>query len=267
MSTKFKSFLVVAITCIIFIWILPTLGFLPRVGDYMSNRTLFGVYGTIIAFIIVNLLVKADGVGKMEIGLMCERGTFLRFIAGLLIGLVITGAMIFVLIAFSDYSLVFNSEINSSKAILGLIGFIPLALMEVIIFRGYPFMKLKKVFGLRITQVVMAILFAYYHDRTGATLHLQLLGPGIWAFIYGIAAVWSKGIALPTGIHTAANMVLAVGGTKHGDYALWNFELGAANIEAAEPRLIMVNHILQISLLVLGVGLTEWWIRCNNEES
>ena len=243
------------------------MGFFPAHQEYVVNRALFGVYGTILAFIIINILARAEGAKRVDIGLSWKRGTFLRFVAGLGIGLAMAGIMIYTLTAFTEYSLVFDPDLDSSKALLGLLGFVPLALMEEIIFRGYPFMKLKKIFGLRITQVVMAILFAYYHDRTGATLHLQLMGPGIWAFIYGIAAVWSKGIALPTGIHAAANMVLALVGTKHEDYALWNIELSAGYIESAEPRIIMINYMLQIGLLIVGVGLTEWWIRRKEEEA
>ena len=266
MSPKVKSLLIVTLICVIFIWVLPFMGFFPFHHEYVVTRTLFGVYGTIIAFIIVNILAKTEGVKGIDIGLSWQRGTLLRFMAGMLIGLVIASLIIFILVAFTDYSLVFDPSINSNKALLALLGFIPLALMEEIIFRGYPFMKLKKMFGIRITQVVMAILFAYYHDRTGATLHQQLMGPGIWAFIYGIAAVWSKGIALPTGIHAAVNMVLAIVGTKHADYALWNFDLGTANVESAEPRVIVVDYLLKIALLVVGLGLTEWWIRRKSNE-
>jgi len=31
-------------------------------------------------------------------------------------------------------------------------------------------------------------------------------GPGIWALVFGLGAAWSKGIALPTGIHVALNL-------------------------------------------------------------
>ena len=261
MSTKLKSIISIAIVCIIFIWVLPAIGFLPMISEYVHNRTLFGIYGTIIAFILVCIMAKAEDENKSELGMSWQSGTLIRFVKGLLIGLVIACLMIFILTASTEYSIVSNSEVNINKAILGLLGFIPLALMEEIIFRGYPFMKLKKVFGLRITQVVMAILFAYYHDRTGATLHLQLMGPGIWALIYGIAAVWSKGIALPTGIHAAANMVLALVGTKHEDYALWNLEVGPEIIESAEPKIMFVNYAMALALLVIGIASTEWWCR------
>jgi len=111
----------------------------------------------------------------------------------------------------------------------------------------------------------MAILFAYYHDTSGATLHWQLLGPGIWGIVYGIYAVTSKGISMPTGIHMAANIVLALLGTKDSVYAIWNLELVAPNMEAAESHANTVGIFLQIALLIFAIILTEHHIRTNKK--
>lgn len=167
--------------------------------------------------------------------------------------------MIHILLIASDYSLVANPNVNTGKAITGLVGFIFLALKEEIVFRGYPFLKLQKIFRLRIIQIVIAILFAYYHDETGATLLLQLMGPGVWELIYGIASVWSKGIAMPTGIHAAVNMVLALVGTNHEVFAIWNIEAADENAETL-AQFNSFRMILQVLLFLLGIGLTEWWI-------
>ena len=118
-----------------------------------------------------------------------------------------------------------------------------------------------KLVGLRLTQVIMAVLFAYYHDRSGATLHWQLLGPGVWGIIYGISAVWSKGISMPTGIHSAVNIVLAILGTKATEYAIWNLDLGTTSMEMAGPKINFVGILLQGVLLIFGILLTEYYIR------
>ena len=61
-------------------------------------------------------------------------------------------------------------------------------------------------FGLRIAQVMTSLAFVGYHIIQGWDVQTAFLGPGIWAFVFGLGAVWSKGIALPTGIHVALNL-------------------------------------------------------------
>ena len=83
---------------------------------------------------------------------------------------------------------------------------IPLAFMEELAFRGYPLEILKNRIGIRASIFITSILFALYHLANGWTIESSFLGPAIWGLIFGLAAIYSKGIAMPTGIHYAANL-------------------------------------------------------------
>jgi len=43
---------------------------------------------------------------------------------------------------------------------------------------------------------------------------VAFLGPGLWGLVFGLGAFWSKGIALPTGIHVALNLSQHIVGMK-----------------------------------------------------
>ncbi|MEM9547644.1 MAG: CPBP family intramembrane glutamic endopeptidase [Bacteroidota bacterium] len=241
--------------------------FFPTGSEYVYNRMLIGIYGSFIAIGVTAVLLKWDKKSFREIGFIWEQGTLYRFLKGFIIGAVIVLLSISILVATTKYTIVFNQDVVLWKAILGLIAFLPLAFMEEIIYRGYPLIKLRAQIGIRWSLVVMAILFAYYHDITASTLHWQLLGPGIWGIVYGIYAFSSKGIAMPTGIHMAANVVLALLGTKHSVYAVWNLELIAQASESAETHAHMVSVLLQVALLIFGIFLVEYYIRKKQEDN
>ncbi|MEL7534100.1 MAG: hypothetical protein AAFN10_22520, partial [Bacteroidota bacterium] len=129
-----------------------------------------------------------------------------------------------------------------------------------------PFIKLHKAFGLRLTQVFLAILFAFYHlgEDTIATI---FLGPGVWAFVYGMAAVYSKGIALPTGLHFGANFVLAILGDKKGIDPI----LIVDYVEEASPEMIAhtetLGILIQLVLFLAALIAMEMYIRNHKSDS
>jgi hypothetical protein len=107
----------------------------------------------------------------------------------------------------------------------------------------------------------MAILFAWYHDFTGVTLLNQLLGPGTWALIYGVSAVWSKGLAFPTGLHMAINVVLALVGQKDSRHAIWNLEYTTEITPVLRAQTEHIGLIMQLCILLIGIILTEYFRR------
>ncbi|TMM57962.1 CPBP family intramembrane metalloprotease [Maribacter algarum] len=220
-----------------------------------------GVMVTGIALFMTFLVLRKDKKTFKDIGYFWERKTPIRFAYGFLIGIVITGFMLFLLVNFSNLQFRQKTNPNILSAVLWLLAFFPLALMEEIIFRGYAFIKINENVGLWPAQILLALLFAWYHDFTGLTFFNQLLGPGIWALIYGIAAVWSKGLALPTGIHMAINVVLALFGQKDDRHAIWNLAYDTEITPILHEQTENVGLVMQMVILLIGIILTECYRR------
>ena len=109
--------------------------------------------------------------------------------------------------------------------------------------------------------IITSILFAYYHDISGATFFSQLLGPGIWGIIYGLAAFWSKGVAVPTGVHIGANFSLSVLGLRETNRAIWMVDYPSEVTESIQAHTEMIGLIVQLFLLLFGIVMTEWYLR------
>ena len=261
MRQKNKSILLAIALPLVFIASLQLFYIFPLPEETDLKGFLFGIIGSLIAVLLSYLLLQIDNASFKEIGLIWERETPKRFFIGFLMGTVLVFVMLAIIILCSDLHIKWKEGANVPMALFWLLAFLPLAFMEEVIFRGYSFIKLHKVFGLRLTQMMMAILFAYYHDASGVTFTAQLLGPGIWAFIFGIAAVWSDGLALPTGLHAAANVVQAILGMKEAQYAIWVVDYQQEMTVSMQAHTETVGLIVQVALLIFGLLLMEWYLR------
>ena len=137
--------------------------------------------------------------------------------------------------------------------------FIPLALMEELLFRGYPFFRLAQLINIRWVLLITAILFALYHYNGSQNIGFLLLGPGIWGVTFGVAAYLSKSIAVPLGIHISANVLQAVFGLKTDYNPMWivtkNIDPLTTNINPEHIGFIMQIILLIISVIILEVAL------------
>jgi membrane protease YdiL (CAAX protease family) len=130
-----------------------------------------------------------------------------------------------------------------------------LALMEEIAFRSYPLVRLRDAFGVRTSIYCTSLFFALYHG-VDAT---NLLGPGVWGILFGLAAIASRGIALPLGIHFGANWMQSLFGLK-AQFAtsLWTIVPGS---EEGMVSTDVIGLVLQVVLLGIGVFLIELYVR------
>jgi uncharacterized protein len=221
----------------------------------------YGIFGTVSALLVTWIFLRAEKRSFRNIGLVWERKTLYRFFKGLLVGTIIFIAIIVILLAFTGVTVEKNPKDLDLSGLFVYIAFIPLAFMEEIAFRAYPFLKLNKGIGLRATQLLAAIAFALYHIIGGWSVEAAFLGPATWAFVFGLSAIWSGGIAVPTGIHVALNVIQSLLGMKDDFPALWIMKYKESATAAAMERSEVVGIIIQLLVLTGGVLMTEYYIR------
>lgn len=225
------------------------------------SRWVYGISGSLVAWILVGIFLRAEKKSFRDIGLHLTRKSFARFVFGLLTGSLLFGLLLAILVGFSDLELIINPTRIEPAAFFGYVAIIPLALMEEIAFRSYSFIKLEAAVGLRITQVLVAVAFALYHMAGGQSAFTSLLGPGTWAFVFGIAATWSGGIAVPLGIHIALNMLQPLTGMRGGLPSLLVLQYEPGIPEALRKSEGTLGGYLQAGILITGIVLTEIFIR------
>ncbi len=222
----------------------------------------YGILGTLAAFTATWIFLKLDKQTFADYGLIFQRNTIIRFVKGFVIGAVCFGAMLLFLMAFTTLMLERTNTVFSFAASFWYLSIIPMAFMEEIGFRAYPFLKLNRIFGLRITQIIVAIAFAVYHIVQGWNIQVAFLGPGIWAFVFGLGAVWSKGIALPTGIHVALNFLQQVVGMQgNTEQSFWILKQQENLQVSLIAQTEIMGIVVQVLVLVVAIILTEWYLK------
>lgn len=205
---------------------------------------------------MVFLLLKVDNQKLDGVGINLSFESFIHFALGTLIGIVVVGVMLIVITTITpvDVQRVANPNVMNAVAYASLVLFV-LALMEEIVFRSYPLFRLSESIGVRASIYITSIIFAFYHGLSPT----NLLGPGVWGLFFGLAAIWTKSIALPLGFHFGLNWAQSLFGMKL-KYAtsIWILVPGdKGGLFDTE----VVGWFLQIVLLILGLTLIEIFVR------
>lgn len=256
-KAKFSTLLIVCIQWILFLVLLVFAGYISNIlFPKTYERLSYAVLSTIAAIISVGFIIKLEKKKLVDYGLVWQKQTFGRFVTGFMIGSFIMILMLFSLYFLSGTSFLSNTQNFTLTDAFWYLTIIPLALMEEIAFRSYCFIKLNKSFGLRYTQLFVAIAFALYHFVQGWPWQLSLLGPGIWAFVFGLGAYYGKGIAVPTGIHAALNIAQSLSGLTQANYKpLLQMSENSRGMIAQDTN----GLVAQILILLTAILLTEIW--------
>jgi membrane protease YdiL (CAAX protease family) len=230
-----------ALFCIVFTGFLIVFSFAKNLLPSSSERLAHGIVGTIAGFLTLFLFLRFDKKRFSDIGLQIDRKTILRFLTGVGIGIIIMGTLATGVLYMTNTAIRVNPAGNFWNFLLMTAPLILLAFMEELGFRTYPLEILKDKVGVRTSLVVTSVLFALYHIANGWTIAASFYGPGVWGLVFGLAAVYSKGIAMPTGIHYAANLTTAAFADKGNTVSLWIVgQADTSSIKQIAPEWVVV---------------------------
>jgi membrane protease YdiL (CAAX protease family) len=189
--------------------------FFSRLPGWWSQIAV-GSITSVATFGITMLFLRWDGLTLGDVGVALGRQSAVRLLIGFGIGAVL------VVLRTSFVSLSGHVRwIHTSKANFGAIGFalfgyLLLAAREELAFRGYPLRRLEHSFGLWTAQLTVASIFALEHVAGGYTWTSAILGAFVGSLLFGMAAIATRGLALPIGLHAAWNFGEWVFGDKEG---------------------------------------------------
>ena len=224
---------------------------------------LCGIFGTCIAFLLVRLFLRIERKSFRDIGLIWQSSTFSRFIIGVLIGAILFTLLVLPLLGFTSLHFIKSNSGFNFWACTSYLALIPLALMEEVGFRSYAFLKLDKAFGLRTTQIIVAFAFALYHVANGWSLYTAFTSTLVWAFVFGLAAARSGGIAMPTGLHFSVNALQMLVGMSGGSASLWKINFPPNTLQTMIDRTRSVQLGSAAMMLLLTILCTEYLFERN----
>lgn len=168
------------------------------------------VIGTITSFftlLLTILFVRWDGLALRDVGASLSTRSPSRFLFGFLVGAMIVGLQDLIIYAGGHTHWIVNEAHHPSFGAIRLAfaGYLMLALREELAFRGYPLRRIDSAWGMWGALLLVGAVFTLEHMAGGWTWSHSLLGPPAGALLFGMAALATRGIAVPLGIHTAFN--------------------------------------------------------------
>lgn len=217
---------------------------LITIQSFLSNNFFSSLIGPVFTIIVTYLFLKLDKNSFTDIGLNFERKTLKKFCIGFLTG--------FILISLLTFFVAYISGCEIRQNIMGSIIFIffpvlPtilfLAFMEEVIFRSYPLIILKNKLGVWPALIITSILFGLYHVVFGWGT-TGFISTTIWGLLFGSMAIYSNGISMPVGFHSAINLAQLIFGLTGTTYGLWS----VVNMHGSTIETFLKNE--QITLII-----------------
>ncbi|PPL04788.1 CPBP family intramembrane glutamic endopeptidase [Parapedobacter indicus] len=245
-----------------FTGLLMIAGFLQFFFSPAFRQLAFGILGSGGGLFTVWIFSKFRAFSYAKAGIRLNRRSPLKFLLGVVIGLVFFLALLMAFIWLTPVRIRFSGNGLSLEAGLQLLSLLPLALMEEMAFRSYPQQELNHRYGVWVSQFVMALVFGFYHILYGWDPVTAFTGPFVWAFLFGLAAIASRGIALPLGIHFSVNAGQLIAGLNGASpTALWIISYPSRTAEAVQQRSQVTSMGLHGGIWIMLLLFTFYWDR------
>jgi CAAX protease family protein len=250
--------------CIVFTGLLVVFSFFKSFIPNKFERFAYGTIATAVSFLTTYLFLRFDKKPFADVGLKFENSTVRKFCVGILIGVGLMGLMTMSVIYFSGFKIELNKNSNLLNFLFWTSPLILLALMEEVGFRAYPLVILKDKVGIRASIIITSILFALYHIPNGWTISDAFFGPAILGLIFGLAATYSNGIAMPTGIHYAINLTTSAFGAINNTVSIWTIRQSNTPTLASHQGTDFATRIPNLCLLVFAIICLELYVGRKN---
>ena len=179
-------------------------GFIPgKRGPWFQIEAV--VISTIVVLILTKLFARWDAIKLKDVGVVPNRKSFSGYLGGVGIGLMLAALQPALVLITGHVRLVFTPGVSYNTVIVYFLLYLSIGLREEIAFRGYPLFSLNRSAGPWIALLVVGIIFIVEHIAGGMGVWAAIWGSGAGSLLFGIAALKTKGLALPIGLHSAWN--------------------------------------------------------------
>lgn len=144
-------------------------------------------------------------------GLVRRPGRLREFGLGAAVGWGLVVACVLPVVLFAGYRLTFWTNAAQYRVLaIDLLTLLFAALLEEIVFRGYPFQRLMDAFGTTAATLLMAPVFALFHLNNPEWTPMSMVVTILSGWLFTIAYLRTRALWLPWGLHFGWNVALGV---------------------------------------------------------
>lgn len=226
----------------------------PLTSKFPRNlaQPAIGALTSLATFALTFLFVRWDRISLKEVGAAPNRHSITRLFAGIVIGLLLVTLQTSLVMLSGHVHWVRNQQAGFAPAGIALLAYLTLACREELAFRGYPLRRLEHRFGAWTAQLFVALIFALEHRAGGYSWSNAFLGVFVGSLLFGMAALATRGLAVPIGIHAAWN---------YGQWLLSEKEMPGLWQPVVDAGFqSYIDHAGTVSyLIVFGLAILVFW--------
>jgi len=207
--------------------------------------------GTLVLTVV---FVRWEKLRLEDAGAAVSRKSPLRFVVGFVVGLILVALHVTIEGAFGHIRWVRSEGVDFPAIAASLIVYLLLACREELAFHGYPLRRLNSLYGLWVSQLIIALVFAAEHVAGGWTWTQALFGAGVGSLLFGMAAITTRGLAVPIGLHAAWNLGDWMHGGKNSN-GVWHPVVTDAHPDLAS-RAATIGYVV----VMLSATFAFWWL-------
>jgi uncharacterized protein len=251
-STTWKSqVLIVGRVLFFYVCSLVVLLFTSRLTKNLSVNIadpLSILLASILTFLLVYLFTHWEKLSLHEVGVVPGKNSIQRFFVGYIIGLFMAVLQAVTVLGFGHLRLVFLPGTTALQIIIPFLLYFFVACREELVFRSYFLRRLNYSFPSPVALLLMVIVFIAEHVLAGMEWKMAVIGSGLGGLLFGVAALKTRGLALPIGLHSAWNFGQWMVGFKNNG-GVWRgavekgYERETENISLAAFALVMLLAI------------------------
>jgi len=212
---------------------------------------------TIAAIVTVGLtiiFVRWEKLQLKDVGVVPNSHSFSRLLIGFIAGLALPCLQTAMVLLTGHIKLVISPNITVPAVLSNLLLYVMLSCREELAFRTYPLRSLNYTIGSRGALLIVALMFGIEHVIGGSSWLYGLAGAGFGSLLYGMAALTTKGIAFPIGLHAAWNFGQWVVGFQ-GKSGIWK----AVIDQGYKDRVDMIGFISYLVTMGLGIVIIYFY--------
>ncbi|UOU98028.1 CPBP family intramembrane metalloprotease [Chryseobacterium daecheongense] len=180
-------------------------------------------FGELLSVILASLLTLAfailfakwEHLSLRQIGIIPGRFTIKRFFSGCLISFLAVSLQVLIVYCFNHLTLKLVHTLDIGVIFFHVMLYFFVACREELVFRSYALRALNYKFRSVFALFVITVIFIVEHLVAGMEWKMAVIGSGLGGLLFGIAALKTKGLALPMGLHFAWNFGQWITGFKN----------------------------------------------------
>ena len=217
------------------------------------SSAVVGLAASLATLILTLVFIRWDRIPLADIGASPTRGSIPRLLLGFTAGLFLVAAQAG-LFTIAEHVRWIRSDVPDAKPMVtALAAYLLLACREELAFRGYPLRRLDQSFGPWTAQLIVALVFALEHRAGGYNWTNALFGAFVGSLLFGMAALATRGLALPIGLHAAWNFGQWIIGEKESP-GLW-MPIIPGGPSASVDHVALIAYVAIFGLATLAF----WW--------